>query len=167
MRCLIFLIFLCFQFSYSQQFRNVNQLSGINHISNNNGVAIADYDIDGDLDIFVVSYFSDGSESNWSRLLENQNDGSFIDVTENAGFNQSLNHEINLINVDENGDQLFDVIEQGDRLSASWGDFNNDGYPDIFLGNAVQSQLYKNNGNGTFTDITETAGFRLVVKNVI
>mgnify|MGYP001199077231 CR=1 FL=1 len=161
MRCLIFLIFLCFQFSYSQQFRNVNQLSGINHISNNNGVAIADYDIDGDLDIFVVSYFSDGSESNWSRLLENQNDGSFIDVTENAGFNQSLNHEINLINVDENGDQLFDVIEQGDRLSASWGDFNNDGYPDIFLGNAVQSQLYKNNGNGTFTDITETAGFQI------
>ena len=158
MRSWVFLLFISIQFSFSQQFRSVNQLSGLNHVSNNNGVDVADYDLDGDLDLFVVSWCSDGSPQNLNRLLENQNDGSFTDVTENSGIDQNLIHEIELINLDENGEFAFAVLNQGNRLSASWGDFNNDGYPDIFLGNAVQSQLYKNNGDGTFNDVTESAG---------
>ena len=125
----------------------------------NNGVAVADYDNDGDLDLFIVSARSEDGEEHWSRLLENTNNGNFIDVTENSGINQNLDHDIDLINYDEDGNFSFDTIEHGDRLAASWGDFNNDGYPDLFLGNAVQSELYKNNGNGTFSNITESAGF--------
>lgn len=125
----------------------------------NNGVAVADYDNDGDLDIFIVSARSQDGEEYWSRLFENTNNGNFIDITESSGINQNLNHDIDLINYDEDGNFSFDTIEHGDRLAASWGDFNNDGFPDLFLGNAVQSELYKNNGNGTFSNITETAGF--------
>jgi len=153
-------IFFISQIIYAQQFRNITNISDLNGYAGNNGVAVADYDLDGDLDIYIVSARSENDETSWSRLLENTNNGNFIDVTENSGIDQNLDHEIDLINYDENGDFSFDTIEHGDRLSASWGDFNNDGYPDLFLGNAVQSQLYKNNGNGTFSNVTESAGFQ-------
>ena len=108
-------IFFISQIIYSQQFRNITSISDLNEISGNNGVAVADYDQDGDLDIFIVS--EDGNE-NISRLLQNTNNGNFIDVTENSGINQNLNHEIDLINYDDNGEFSFDTIEHGDRLSA-------------------------------------------------
>ena len=114
-------IFFISQIIYSQQFRNITDISDLNGIVGNNGVAVADYDLDGDLDIFIVS--EDGNE-NISRLLQNTNNGNFIDVTENSGINQNLNHEIDLINYDDNGEYSFDTIEHGDRLAASWGDFN-------------------------------------------
>ena len=153
-------IFFISQIIYSQQFRNITNISDLNGFTGNNGVAVADYDQDGDLDIFIVYARFENGETSISRLLQNTNNGNFIDVTENSGIVQDFDHEIDLINYDEDGEFSFDTIEHGDRLSASWGDFNNDGYPDLFLGNAVQSQLYKNNGNGTFSDITESAGFQ-------
>ena len=152
-------IFFISHILYSQQFRNITNISDLNEVVGNNGVAVADYDNDGDLDIFIVSARSQDGEEYWSRLFENTNNGNFIDITESSGINQNLNHDIDLINYDEDGNFSFDTIEHGDRLAASWGDFNNDGYPDLFLGNAVQSELYKNNGNGTFSNVTETAGF--------
>ncbi len=152
-------IFFISHILYSQQFRNITNISDLNGVVGNNGVAVADYDNDGDLDMFIVSARSHDGEEYWSRLFENTNNGNFIDVTESSGINQNLYHEIDLINYDEDGNISFDTIEHGDRLAASWGDFNNDGYPDLFLGNAVQSELYKNNGNGTFSNITESAGF--------
>lgn len=152
-------IFFISHILYSQQFRNITNISDLNEVVGNNGVAVADYDNDGDLDIFIVSARSQDGEEYRSRLFENTNNGNFIDITESSGINQNLNHDIDLINYDEDGNFSFDTIEHGDRLAASWGDFNNDGYPDLFLGNAVQSELYKNNGNGTFSNITETAGF--------
>ena len=152
-------IFFISHILYSQQFRNITNISDLNEVVGNNGIAVADYDNDGDLDIFIVSARSQDGEEYWSRLFENTNNGNFIDITESSGINQNLNHDIDLINYDEDGNFSFDTIEHGDRLAASWGDFNNDGYPDLFLGNAVQSELYKNNGNGTFSNITETAGF--------
>ena len=139
--------------SYSQQFRNSLFLADLDQYYNNNGIAVADYDQDGDLDIFLVSYYSDNN--NYSRLLENTNNGNFIDVTEYSGINQNLQHEI----------ELPSTYNQGDRISASWGDFNNDGYPDLFLGNSVQSELYKNNGDGSFSNITESAGFQVYCGN--
>ena len=153
-------IFFISQVLCAQQFRNITDISDLNGFNGNNGVSVADYDQDGDLDIFIVYARFENGETSISRLLQNTNNGNFIDVTENSGIVQDFDHEIDLINYDEEGEFSFDTIEHGDRLSASWGDFNNDGYPDLFLGNAVQSQLYKNNGNGTFSDITESAGFQ-------
>ena len=153
-------IFFISHILYSQQFRNITNISDLNGVVGNNGVAVADYDQDGDLDLFIVSARSDDGDEYLSRLLQNTNNGNFIDVTEQSGINQNLDHQIDLINYDEDGNFSFDTIEHGDRLAASWGDFNNDGYPDLFLGNAVQSELYKNNGNGTFSNITNSAGFQ-------
>ena len=153
-------IFFISNILYSQQFRNITNISDLNGVFGNNGVAVADYDQDGDLDLFIVSARSDDGDEYLSRLLQNTNNGNFIDVTEQSGINQNLDHQIDLINYDEDGNFSFDTIEHGDRLAASWGDFNNDGYPDLFLGNAVQSELYKNNGNGTFSNITNSAGFQ-------
>ncbi len=135
----------------AQQFRRIETQANLGEISNNNGIAIADYDLDNDLDIFIVgSRTLDLNNPNtWSRLLRNNNDGSFDDVTNEAGFLQTFFHEIAL-------PSGYDI---GDKLGASWGDYNNDGFPDIFLSNAVQSQLYHNNGDGTFTDVTTLAGF--------
>ena len=143
------LLFFLFLNSYSQQFRDASSISDLNQFYNNNGVAIADYDQDGDLDMFIVSYHSD--DNNDSRLLKNTNNGNFIDVTSSTCINQDLEHQITLPS----------GFYFGDRLSASWGDFNNDSYPDLFLGNSVQSELYKNNGDGSFTNITESAGFQV------
>ena len=86
MKIKIFLLlyFLCLSI-YSQQFRDASTLSDLDQYYNNNGVSVADYDQDGDLDIFLVSYYSDGN--NDSRLLENTNNGNFIDVTAATSIN--------------------------------------------------------------------------------
>ena len=141
MKYLVLFIFFFSQYFYSQQFRDVTTISDLDGFFANNGVAVADYDQDGDLDIFIVRANSDSSETSWSRLLENTNNGNYIDVTENSGIGQNFFHEIDLINYDENGDYSFDTIEHGDRLSASWGDFNNDGFPDLFLGFGNQTKF--------------------------
>ena len=65
-------IFFISQIIYSQQFRNITSISDLNEISGNNGVAVADYDQDGDLDIFIVSE----DDENISRLLQNTNNGN-------------------------------------------------------------------------------------------
>ena len=89
---ILLLIYFLSLSSYSQQFRDASSLADLNQYYNNNGVAIADYDQDGDLDIFLVSYNSD--DNNDSRLLENTNNGNFIDVTSSTGINQDLEHQI-------------------------------------------------------------------------
>ena len=151
---IFYTFFFITSFIFSQQFRDASNYSDLNIHQNNNGVAVADYDQDGDLDIFIVGSFSDENNSqSWSKLLQNTNNGNFIDVTINSGIDQNLNHEVNENIV------FLDLQEDfGDRLSVSWGDFNNDSYPDLFLGNSVQSQLYQNNTDGTFSNITEQSG---------
>ena len=143
---------------FSQQFRDASIYSDLNIYQNNNGVAVADYDQDGDLDIFIVGSFSeDNNIQTWSRLLQNTNNGNFIDVTENTGIEQYLNHDIVLNDIG-----FLDLQDDfGDRLSASWGDFNNDSFPDLFLGNSNQSQLYQNNTDGSFTNVTDLSGLAI------
>jgi len=143
---------------FSQQFRDASIYSDLNIYQNNNGVAVADYDQDGDLDIFIVGSFSeDNNIQTWSRLLQNTNNGNFIDVTENTGIEQYLNHDIVLNDIG-----FLDLQDDfGDRLSASWGDFNNDSFPDLFLGNSKQSQLYQNNTDGSFTNVTDLSGLAI------
>jgi enediyne biosynthesis protein E4 len=104
------------------------------------GVAVFDYDNDGNLDIFFTngadtSSLKKTSPKYWNRLFHNNGDGTFTDVTEKAGLSGSG----------------FDV-------GVAVGDYDNDGYEDIFVAGVHRNTLYHNNGDGTFTDVTEKAG---------
>jgi tetratricopeptide (TPR) repeat protein len=97
----------------------------------------ADYDCDGWLDLFIANNLGGMFDRKTpNRLFHNNGDGTFTDVTEAAGLST-----------------------QWPTIGATWGDYNNDGYPDLFLSNALgRSQLYRNNGDGTFTDVSAEAG---------
>ncbi len=77
--------------------------------------------------------------------MKNNGDGTFSNVTIEAGF------DIQYIN-----EGLY--AQRGEKMGAAWGDYDNDGYPDLFLANSRLDQLYHNNGDGTFTDVTAQAG---------
>ena len=103
------------------------------------GGGFIDYNGDGLLDIYLVCYSqtpqSDPNAKLKDVLYRNNGDGTFTDVTESAGINNSM---------------------QGMGLAV--GDFNNGGWPDIYVTGYGESKLYRNNGNGTFTDVTAHAG---------
>ncbi len=101
-------------------------------------VVWVDYDNDGDADFFS------SNDNSKCRLYRNDGDGVYTEVSETSGIPQTIS----------------------DFFGASWGDYNNDSFLDIFLSvrdpNQVTSNfLYKNNGDGTFTDVTEAAGLDL------
>jgi hypothetical protein len=103
------------------------------------GVAFYDYDNDGWLDIFLVNGwrlegFPKGQEPH-SHLFKNNRDGTFSDVTAAAG-----------------------LIHSGWGQGVCVGDYDNDGYEDLFVSYFGKNVLYHNNGNGTFTDVSEKAG---------
>lgn len=127
-------------------------IRGIELLSGNMGVATADYDRDGHLDLYVVSkdsYIEEAPET-WSRLFRNNNDATFEEVTSISGLEGSYDYDIVVPDL-----QFFFTGEL--RHGASWGDFNNDGYPDLFLTNYKYNKLYQNNQDGTFSDVTEVA----------
>ena len=99
--------------------------------------AWADYDCDGQLDLFIANNLGGMFDRKTpNRLFHNNGDGTFTETTEDAGLST-----------------------QWPTIGATWGDYNNDGYPDLFLSNALgRSQLYRNNGDGTFTDVSAEAG---------
>jgi enediyne biosynthesis protein E4 len=103
------------------------------------GVAFLDYDNDGWLDLFVLSGTRlDGPPpGTTNRLYKNNRDGTFTDVTEKAGLTRT-----------------------GWASAVTVGDYDNDGFDDLFITNYGQNVLYHNNGDGTFTDVTERAGLR-------
>lgn len=114
------------------------------------GIALLDYNNDGLLDIFMVNGgrvtdpmklpedFDRHDPKYWNRLFRQNKDGSFTDVTQQAGLANA-------------GDGNYG---QGVAI----GDYDNDGYPDIYVTNYGKNTLYHNNGDGTFTDVTEKAG---------
>jgi enediyne biosynthesis protein E4 len=136
-------------------FVDVAPLSKITYISNNSpgghkyfpqpmcgGVALFDYDNDGKLDIFFTNgaQFPEMKKTNpsyYNCLLKQKSDGTFEDVTAKAGLRG------------ENLDFNFGVAV---------GDYDNDGYEDLFICSAGRNALYHNNGDGTFTDVTEASG---------
>lgn len=130
-----------------QKFDRFETLDGLDVLSENNGVAISDYDKDRGMDIFLVAKAKDeaGVEKSHSRLFQNNTDGSFTDATARSNL-------LNLFPIDEPGD-AFD----GFKFAASWGDYDNDGFPHTF-----KVQLFHNQGDGTFIEVTETAGFERV-----
>lgn len=111
------------------------------------GVALFDYDNDGRLDIFLGNGAriddptppgtipqKDGPKY-WNRLYHQKPDGTFEDVTEKAG-----------------------LTGIGYSTGVAVGDYDNDGYEDLFVAGYGRSTLYHNNGNGTFRDVTDSAG---------
>jgi hypothetical protein len=103
------------------------------------GVAFYDYDNDGWLDVFLVNGsrlegFPAG-QAPTSHLFKNNRDGTFTDVTLKAGLAHS-----------------------GWGQGVCIGDYDNDGYEDLFVTYFGKNVLYHNNGNGTFTDVSEKAG---------
>ena len=104
------------------------------------GVAVFDYNNDGKLDIFFANgadlkSLRKDSPKYSNRLFENDGKGHFTDVTEKAG-----------------------LAGTGYDTGVAIGDYDNDGYEDIFVAGVYRNTLYHNNGNGTFTDVTEKAG---------
>jgi hypothetical protein len=132
-------------------FRDVTQQSGI-HFTHNNGafgkkflpetlgpgVAFTDYDNDGWPDIFLVNgtdWPGHKQKHTTPKLYHNNHDGSFTDVTHKAGL---------------------DIEMYG--MGVTVGDYDNDGFEDLFITALGQNRLFHNNGNGTFTDVTQKAG---------
>ena len=139
----------------AQVFQRADAVSGLGNLEQNSGVAVADFDGDNVMDIFVVAEAIDvnGIERTHSKLFKNNNDGSFTDVTVVAGLN-------NMLISDFSQDGVFYSFD-GFKQGAFWGDYNNDGFPDLFITNTFNVLLYQNNGDGTFSNITTSAGFNL------
>jgi hypothetical protein len=132
-------------------FRDITQQAGIHFVHNNAafgkkylpetmgpGVAFIDYDNDGWPDIFLVNgtnWPGQPSKHSTPKLYHNNHNGTFTDVTHKAGLDI----------------ELF-------GMGVAIGDYDNDGFDDIFITALGQSRLFHNNGNGTFTDVTQKAG---------
>jgi enediyne biosynthesis protein E4 len=151
----IFLVVILGQVSAQQnatiRFTDITQSSGIRFVHNNGatgkkylpetlgpGVAFIDYDNDGWQDIL----FTNGEEwpgaakkNSTLKLYHNNHDGTFTDVTQRAGLAVSMY-----------------------GMGVAVGDYDNDGYDELFITAVGQSRLFHNNGNGTFSDVTRSAG---------
>jgi tetratricopeptide (TPR) repeat protein/peroxiredoxin len=116
------------------------------------GAAIADYDRDGWLDIYFCLYayyqgadqyrypmpYFDAENGPPNFMMRNHRDGTFRDVTKESGL-------------DKNNTRF--------SFCCVWGDFNDDGWPDLYVVNDFgRKNLYRNNGDGTFTDVAREAG---------
>jgi len=114
------------------------------------GLAVLDYDRDGRLDLFFVNggrledpvklpvRLARHEPAYWNRLFRQQPDGAFADVTARAGLHRA-------------GESNY-------GMGVAVGDYDNNGYPDLYVTNFGHNQLYRNNGDGTFTDVTAEAG---------
>jgi hypothetical protein len=132
------------------QFSNVTKTSGIEFVHFKGkrntstileeagpGVCVADFNADGYQDIYFVNgrdLYRRGIAVR-NALYRNTGNGTFSDVTEKAG-----------------------VPGTAYGLGCVWGDYDNDGFPDLYVTQYGRNILYHNNGNGTFTDVTEKAG---------
>ena len=96
--------------------------------------AACDFDQDGWIDLYVTS----SKLGSLNRLFRNNRNGTFTEVAETAG--------------------VAKANEGGSCIDAVWGDYDNDGWADLYLVRWGTNMLYRNNGDGTFTDVTAQAG---------
>lgn len=94
------------------------------------GAGFFDYDKDGDVDLYLVHDFGQAN-----HLYQNDGTGHFVNVAAQAGVNRA-----------------------GDGMGVDFGDYNNDGWLDMYITQMNGNLLYMNNGDGTFTDLTKAAG---------
>lgn len=134
------------------KYDDITQTSGLAGMHGGFNLSCADYNNDGWLDVLVLRgawWQEDGKMPN--SLLHNNGDGTFTDVTEAAG-----------------------LLSFHPTQTSTWFDYNNDGQIDLFIGNErelnapARSELYRNNGDGTFTEVAESVGLgiRRYVKGV-
>jgi hypothetical protein len=134
-------------------FQNVARSAGIGFVLKNSasankyqietmpaGVAVIDYDNDGFEDIYFVNGaaipgLSKKDSSYWNRLYHNNGNGTFTDVTSKAG-----------------------VAGDGYTMAVAVGDYDNDGWDDLFIAGVNRNILFHNNKDGTFSDVTQRAG---------
>jgi hypothetical protein len=116
-------------------FTDVTRQAGLEDGADSFCAAWGDYDNDGRLDLYVAHGIS---QSGWpNALYHNNKDGTFTDVAVEAGVDDGLRRTIGVV----------------------WGDYDNDGWLDLYVVNfGERNSLYRNNGNGTFTDVTMAAG---------
>jgi hypothetical protein len=140
-------------------FTDVTAKAGVKGGGWSSSAGFFDYDRDGDLDLYVVRYLDydvkentycgyqkpgyrmycdpRGFDGTADLLYRNNGDGTFTDLSRKAGI----------------------ANPAGKGLGVTFGDFDNDGWPDIFVANdLVRNFLYRNNGDGTFADLTYSAG---------
>ena len=124
--------------SEQAEFRGVPQVDGMKP----RGCSAVDYDRDGDLDVYVANYNIAGFGAHPNLLLQNDGDGHFVDVADSAGVG--------------NGIQT--------SFQGSWLDYDGDGWDDLWVINDRQpfdNALYRNDGDGTFTDVAEELGLAI------
>ena len=175
-------------------FTNVADAAGIADPRGGWGSLFADYDNDGYVDLYITRGGWSGADEN--TLYHNNRDGTFTDVTHTAGVadpqssfcaawaDYDNDGYIDLYIADgvigdgaanvlyrNNGDGTFTntaaiagVADTGNSLGTAWGDYDKDGHIDLHVINYGQSNvLYRNNGDGTFTDVTPMTGMNLPV----
>jgi hypothetical protein len=134
-------------------FEDVTMKSGIAHPAYGLGACAADYDNDGNVDLFITN-------AGPGLLYHNNGDGTFTDVTRAAGVGaSSLSTSCAFADIDNDGDVDLFVASYVDlSVERPCGDTRVRAYcrPELYKG--LPSVLYRNNGNGTFTDITREAG---------
>jgi hypothetical protein len=115
---------------------------GLGDVANggNYGSIWVDYDNDGDIDLFIAKCRGGNTEAAIDQLLRNNGDGTFTNVAQEAGF-----------------------ADYHQSWSSAWADFDNDGDMDVMIGASSDSngshKLMRNNGNGTFTNVTPGSGY--------
>ena len=120
------------------RFEDVTMSAGLSEPIASQSAGWADYDLDGDLDLYVGGELHPPSNDprNRSRLYRNNGNGTFTDVASSAG-----------------------VTNERWAKGVSWGDFDDDGDPDLYVSNSEDAnRLYRNDGDGTFTDVAPELG---------
>ena len=121
----------------------------------NYGSVWIDYDNDRDIDMFIAKCRGGSVQWKNNELWRNNGDGTFSNVADVSGYYQGFYPDGGHSNESNLGDPV-------QTWSSAWGDFNNDGFMDVYVGASATGdgahKLMKNNGDGTFTDVTSGSG---------